>query len=205
MKERHEGGSEYTPLFGRDPSPEAEAALARVRREFRAAGDLFLASPLPWLGWAAILPGLALATPAVALRFGPRGVLLLWSLGVLAGGGVEMAALARAGALRSSGPLSSWVLRGQGNLSLVGAALSALLIWLDAPGALPGLWLLLVGHSFFLLGGLAFPPLRLGGVLYQLGGAVALWPGAPSLPVFAVATAAANLWIAWAVWARRGE
>ena len=196
-------GSEYAPLFGREPSPEAAAALARVRREFASAGGRYLASPLPWLGWAAILPALALATPGVAHRFGPRGVLLLWSLGVLVGGGIELAVLARAGALGSTGPLASWVLRGQGNLSLVGAALTALLLWLDAPGALPGLWLLLAGHSFFVLGGLAFPPLRFGGVLCQLGGAVALWPGAPALPAFAVATAAANLWIAWSVWSGR--
>ncbi len=82
MSEPHDDGSEYRPLFGTEPSPESVAAFARVRREFQAAGSRYLVSPLPWLGWAAILPALALSTPAIAHRFGPRGVLLLWSLGV---------------------------------------------------------------------------------------------------------------------------
>lgn len=205
MRKRRAEGSEYEPLFRAADDPGSEASLERVRAEFAAAGGPFLRSPLPWLGWAAVLPALALATPAAGRHFGPRGVLLLWSFGVLAGGAVELFALSRSGALGRSGPLASWVLRGQGNLSLVGAILSALLLWLDAPGALPGLWLLLLGHSFHLLGGLAFRPLARAGLVYQLGGAVALWPGAPSLPAFAVATAVANLWIAWSVWARQGE
>jgi len=203
VSEPHDDGSEYRPLFGTEPSPESVAAFARVRREFQAAGSRYLVSPLPWLGWAAILPALALSTPAIAHRFGPRGVLLLWSLGVLAGGGIELAALARAGVLARAGPLASWVLRGQWNLSFVGAVLSALLLWLDAPGALPGLWLLLSGHSLVLLGGLSFPALRRAGILCQLGGAAALWPGAPALPIFAAATAAANLSLAGAIWLRR--
>jgi hypothetical protein len=99
-------------------------------------------------------------------------------------------------------PLATWALRTQGNLSLVGLALSLLLFWVDAAWALPGLWLLLLGHSFYGLGGIAFPPFRVYGLLYQLGGVAALWPGGAPLPVFAATTAAANLWMSWAVWRR---
>jgi len=38
----------------------------------------------------------------------------------------------------------------------VALALSALLVWQDLAWALPGLWLLLLGHSFYMLGGIAF-------------------------------------------------
>jgi hypothetical protein len=87
------------------------------------------------------------------------------------------------------------VLRVQGNLSLVALTLSALLIWQDLAWALPGLWLLLLGHSFYMLGGLAFEPFRACGLLYQLGGVAALWPNSSPLGAFAVATAAGNLWM----------
>jgi hypothetical protein len=98
------------------------------------------------------------------------------------------------------------VLRLQGNLSFVALALSALLVWQDLAWALPGLWLLLLGHSFFMLGGLAFPPFRVCGLLYQLGGIVALWPGGNPLLAFAAATAVGNLWMGIGVWrARSGE
>jgi hypothetical protein len=100
-------------------------------------------------------------------------------------------------------PLAGWALRTQGNLSLVGLALSLLLIWQDAAWALPGLWLLLLGHSFYILGGIAFPPFRAYGLLYQLGGIAALLPFGAPLPLFAVTTAAANLWMSWAVWRER--
>jgi hypothetical protein len=99
-----------------------------------------------------------------------------------------------------STPLAAWALRIQGNLSLVAVALSALLIWQDLAWALPGLWLLLLGHSFYMLGGLAFEPFRACGILYQIGGIAALWPGGAPLPVFAAATAAGNLWMGIAVW-----
>ena len=97
-------------------------------------------------------------------------------------------------------PLATWALRIQGNLSLVGLALSLLLLWQGAAWALPGLWLLLLGHSFYVLGGVAFRPFRAYGLLYQLGGVAALWPGGAPLPLFALTTAAANLWMSWAVW-----
>ena len=105
-----------------------------------------------------ILPAAALATPtAFALGEAPA-VLLLWSAAILLGGAVEMSAYVR----RSRGgatPLAAWALRAQGNLSLVVTALSALLVWQGLAWALPGLWLLLLGHSLYLMGGLAFPAL----------------------------------------------
>ena len=57
---------------------------------------------------------------------------------------------------------------------------------------------LLPGHSFYMLRGFAFP-FRTAGLVYQLGGLLALWPGlfgkSSPLIVFAVATALGNLWI----------
>ena len=119
---------------------------------------------------------------------------------ILLGGAVELLAIRRSG--RRSGPstLAAWVLRLQGNLSFVALILSALLVWLDAAWALPGLWLLLLGHSFYMLGGFAFEPFRVCGLLYQLAGVVALWPRGSPLAVFALATAAGNLWIGIGVW-----
>jgi hypothetical protein len=64
----------------------------------------------------------------------------------------------------------------------------------------PGLWLLLLGHSFYVLGGIAFRPFRAYGLLYQIGGVAALWPGSAPLPLFALTAAAGNLWMAYAVW-----
>jgi hypothetical protein len=95
------------------------------------------------------------------------------------------------------------VLRLQGNLSFVALALSVLLVWQDAAWALPGVWLLLLGHSFYMLGGFAFEPFRACGLIYQLGGLAALWPGGSPLAVFAVTAAVGNLWIGIGVWASR--
>ena len=92
------------------------------------------------------------------------------------------------------------MLRVQGNLSLVAVALTALLVWQDLAWALPGVWLLLLGHSFYMLGGLSFPPFRAYGILYQLGGLAALWPGGAPLAVFAATTAVGNLWMGFSVW-----
>src|SRR5262249_5787408 len=94
----------------------------------------------------------------------------------------------------------TWALRTQGNLSLVALALSLLLLWQDLAWALPGLWLLLLGHSFYILGGIAFRPFRAYRLLYQAGGIAALWPGGAPLPVVPATAAAASLWMAWAVW-----
>jgi hypothetical protein len=192
--------SEYEPLF----TPEQTGAddLEPVREHFRAASRPFLRSPWSWLAWAALLPAAALATPVAFRLGGASGVLFAWSGTILLGGAVEILAIRRSGR-QSGGTLASWVLRLQGNLSLIALALSALLVWQDLAWALPGLWLLLLGHSFYMLGGLAFPPLRTCGVLYQLGGLAALWPGGAPLAVFALATAAGNGWMGIAVWRER--
>jgi hypothetical protein len=191
-------GSEYDPLFS-GGTGEAADDLEAVRERFARAARPFLRSPWTWLAWAVLLPAAALATSAVAARWGPAGVLLLWSGTILAGGAVEAAAIARAGRREPRGPLAAWVLRMQGNTSLLAVALSALLLWVDAAWALPGLWLLLLGHSFVTLGGLAFPPLRTAGLIYQIGGVAAFWPGGLPLVVLAVTTCGANLWMAMAV------
>ncbi len=95
-----------------------------------------------------------------------------------------------------STPLASWAFGVQGNLSLVAIALSFFLLWIDQTWALPGLWLLLLGHSLVTIGGLAFLPMRQAGLLYQIGGVAALWPRGEPLIVLAVTTCAANLWMA---------
>lgn len=86
-------------------------------------------------------------------------------------------------------------MRAQGNLSLVAVALSGVLIWIDETSYLPGLWLLLLGHNFFSLGGLAFAPMRLAGIFYQAGGLAAVIPGTEPLWAMAAATALGNFWI----------
>jgi hypothetical protein len=200
--------SAYDPVFGdeRAEAPpevaEAEAAKAAFERASRA----YLASPLPWLMWAAILPAAALATPFAARAGREAGVLLLWSAAILAGGAVEGMALLAARRRRAlGGPLGAWAMRVQGNLSLVAIALSGALLWAEAGALLPGLWLLLLGHSFFSLGGLALKALRTAGVVYQVGGVIALLPGSPALLAFAAATAAGNLWVAWGIVRRRAQ
>lgn len=194
--------SEYEPLF----SPRTGADdFEPVRDRFRAASRPFLRSPWSWFAWAVVLPAVALATPSVFRAFGPAGVLFAWSAAILLGGAVEIAAIRRSGqGFGGSTPLAGWVLRVQGNLSLVALALSALLVWMDVAWALPGLWLLLLGHSFYVLGGLAFDPFRTCGVLFQLGGVAALWPGGYPLAIFALTVAAGSAWVGVGVWRERG-
>ncbi|MFL6236869.1 MAG: hypothetical protein ACJ76N_27305 [Thermoanaerobaculia bacterium] len=128
---------------------------------------------------------------------------------ILLGGTVEVLAIRRSGrrldGTTAGSTLAAWVLRLQGNLSLVALALSALLVWQDLAWVLPGLWLLLLGHSFYMLGGLAFPPFRACGLIYQLGGLVALWPQGNPLLAFAAATAVGNLWMGIGVWRERAR
>jgi hypothetical protein len=150
-----------------------------------------------------LLPGAALGTPTAFRLGGPAGVLFAWSGTILLGGAVEILGIRRSGRQAPSGTLAAWVLRLQGNLSLVALALSALLVWQDLAWALPGLWLLLLGHSFYMLGGLDFEPFRACALIYQAGGLVALWPGGYPLEVFALATAAGNLWVGLGVWRER--
>jgi hypothetical protein len=129
-------------------------------------------------------------------------VLLLWSGAVLLGGSVEAALIVRQPEARTA--LAGWVLRAQGNLSLVAVAVSLLLVATDVAWALPGVWLLLVGHSLFTLGGLTFQPLRRTGLWYQIAGIAALFHQARPLWLFALATGLGNLWIAWSLRRARG-
>jgi uncharacterized membrane protein len=193
--------SEYDALFSGHRATDDD--LEPVRERFRAAGRPYLRSPWSWCAWAVLLPTAALVTPQVFRRGGPIGVLIAWAVIILVGGAVELAVILRGGRGARGTPLATWVLRVQGNLSLVALVLSLLLLWQDMAWVLPGLWLLLLGHSFYLLGGIAFEPFRVSGFLYQLGGIVALWPGGVPLAVFAVTTALGNLWIARGVWRER--
>jgi len=178
-----------------------EDDLEPVREAFRSAGRPFLRSPWSWFCWAALLPAAALATPSVAASHGPAGVLFLWSSTILVGGAAELFGLRRSGIhLGGATPLASWVLRLQGNLSLIAVAFSLLLLWVDQAWAIPGVWMLVVGHSYFMLGGFAFGPFRIAGLLLQAGGLAALWPQGRPLEVFAAGAALANLWIGVGLW-----
>ncbi len=191
--------SEYDPFLA-PARPRFESSnLELARGLFGEASSPYLVSPLPWLAWAGILPTAALLTTSLGRRFGWVGVLLLWSFAILIGGAFELGAIRRAAGEMVSTPLASWAFGVQGNLSLVCIALSFLLLWVDQAWALPGLWLLLLGHSLVTLGGLAFLPMRHAGLVYQIGGVAALWPRGEPLLVLAVTTAAANLWMAFAV------
>ena len=188
--------SEYDPAFGAAGAPGDDSDLERGRRLFAVASRPYLSSPIPWLVWAAVLPGAALATDRALAARGPVAVLALWSTAVVLGGAVEAAFLLRARRRFGTTPLGSWVMTAQGNLSLVAAALSLALVVADRFDLIPGVWLLLLGHSLFSLGGLALPAMRAAGIVYQLAGAAALVPGARPLLAVAVATGAGNLWIA---------
>ncbi|HVR96673.1 MAG TPA: hypothetical protein VMW27_08675 [Thermoanaerobaculia bacterium] len=193
--------SEYDALFSGHRAGDDD--LEPVRERFRAAGRPYLRSPWSWLAWAVLLPAAALVTPRAFQRGGPVGVLIAWAAVILVGGAVELTSIVRSGRGARGTPLAAWALRVQGNLSLVALALSILLVWQDLAWALPGLWLLLLGHSFYLLGGLSFEPFRVCGIVYQIGGVVAFWPGGSPLGVFAAATALGNLWVAYGVWRER--
>jgi hypothetical protein len=202
--------SEYDPLFS--PAAAGEDDLAPVRERFRAASAPYLRSPWSWLTWAVVLPAAAGATAWVVSggaagggrwgdpRRSPALELLIWSVAILVGGAVEILAIRRARGGARASSLAAWALRLQGNLSLVALALSVLLVWQDLAWALPGVWLLLLGHSFYVLGGVSFEAYRPYGLVYQVGGLAALWPGGSPLGVFAVSAAVGNLWMAWAVW-----
>jgi hypothetical protein len=200
-----EMASEYDPFLAPARARFESSNLELARGLFAEASSPYLSSPLPWAAWAVILPVTALATPLAAGRFDWAGVLLLWSFAILLGGAFELTAIRRTAAVPGtaretvSTPLASWAFGVQGNLSLVAISLSFLLLWVDQAWALPGLWLLLLGHSFVTLGGLSFPPLRQAGLIYQIGGVAALWPRGAPLLVLAVTTCAANLWMALAL------
>jgi hypothetical protein len=199
-----ESRSEYDGVFESEPVAATVAAdEAAAERAFREASRPYLSSPVSWLAWAILLPGAALATPKAAAIGRELGVAVLWVATILLGGAVEGIFLWR-NRRRARTRIAGWAMRLQGNLSLVAVVLSAALLWIEAPEYLPGLWLLLLGHSFFALGGLAFPAMRTAGVLYQLGGVAALVPGSRPLLAFAIATALGNLWIGLGVWRQQG-
>lgn len=194
--------SEYDPIRQTIDDPLAEDGLERVRELFEEASRPYLSQPWSWLAWGLILPLTALMTPWILGATGGLGVVFLWSAAVLVGGVFEafhiLRARRRGGVVSSS--LANWVLRAQGNLSLVAVLVSVALLLQGQAWLLPGIWLLLLGHSLFSLGGLAFGALRAGGLVYQVGGLLAIWPHGQGLGIFAVATFVGNLWIAWSIW-----
>lgn len=194
--------SEYDPIGSRSGDPLVEESLDRVRALFEDAGRPYLSRPWSWLAWSLILPVAALSTRSVLASTGAIGALLLWSVAVIVGGLIEASqiyrSMHRAGQRRST--LASWVLRAQGNLSLVGLLVSIVLVLQGMAWLLPGVWLLLLGHSLFGIGGLGSRALQTAGLLYQLGGLLAIWPHGRGLEVFAVATGVANAWVAWSIW-----
>ena len=199
--------SEYDPLRQTLDDPLAEDRLELVQDHFEEASRPYLSQPWSWLAWALILPSAALATPEVLAIAGGPGVLLLWSLAVILGGLIEAWQILRGrgrGRAESSS-LANWVLRAQGNLSLVAVVVSAVLLLHEMAWLLPGVWLLLLGHSLFTLGGLAAGALRTAGLVYQAGGLLAIWPHGRSLAVFALATLLGNLWVAWSIRRRAGS
>jgi hypothetical protein len=193
--------SEYDPLFGGVGERPVDD-LESVRELFAGAAAPFVRSPWSWWTWAAVLPVVALATRGVAGRYGASGTILLWCSAILVAGAVEMW-MVRDAAAAPRTTLASWVLRSQANLSFLAVALSAALLWLDRPEVLPGLWLLVLGHSFLVMGGLAFAPFRRAGWIYQLAGLGALWPGQDGLVWFAAAACLGNGLVGWSVHARR--
>ena len=182
-----------------EPGEEEQRTATVVRRAFRDAASPYLSHPLPWFAWGLLLPAAARLTPLALARGREAGVTILWSVVILLGGTLEGLTILRQQRRRGRSSLGAWAMRAQGNLSLVAVTLSGLLLWIDGARYLPGLWLLLLGHNFFALGGLAFAPMRLAGILYQAGGLAALIPGSQPLWAMAAATALGNFWIGWGV------
>ncbi|MBZ0113111.1 MAG: hypothetical protein K8J08_11660 [Thermoanaerobaculia bacterium] len=188
-----------TPSNEYDPVREGPSGLDLqiVQDHFAAAAEPYLAFPWSWLAWSVLLPMGALLTRPVERWRGHFGVLALWFCVVLLGGLVEGLGISRGRRRFGGSALGSWVMRAQGNLSLVAVMVSAAIVFQGFPMLLPGVWLLLLGHSFFALGGLAFPPFRAYAIGYQVAGALALWPMlVDPLWVFAAATFIGNLGIA---------
>lgn len=192
--------TEYDPLRAREPLSSGASDLDRVEAIFARAATGYLRSPWPWLCWALVLPLAALETTAAAAAGGPLAVLLLWSVAILLAGAVEGVTLWRSRGSVVSSDVTRWVFRGQANLSVIAIALTAGLAWQEAYELIPAVWLLLIGHSLFAVGGLAASALRRGGLLYQLGGAVSLVAQLDSLVIFATTTAVANCVIAGSLW-----
>jgi hypothetical protein len=198
----HAMASEYDPIRRTVDDPLAEEGLEQVRDLFAEASRPYLGQPWSWAAWSLILPAAALSTPRVLAATGGVGVMFLWSGAVLVGGIIE--AVQILGGRRTGDPrlssLAQWVLRAQGNLSLVAVVVSVALLVQGMAWMLPAIWLLLLGHSLFSLGGLAAGALRVGGLIYQAGGLLAIWPHGQGLAIFAAATLVGNLWIAVSIW-----
>ncbi len=190
--------SEYEPI-GSLSGPVDDEDLRRAREMFERAARPYLSGPWSWVAWALLLPAAALLTPAALSAAGPSGVLLLWSIAILLAGALELLQIVRGRRRAPATALSGWVLRMQGNLSLVGLAISLVLAWQGLFWVLPGLWLLIIGHSLYGLGGLSARPLQATGLFFQGAGLLALWPHGRSLEVFAVAAFLGNLCIAWSI------
>ena len=195
--------SEYDPIRPRQPLAGGASDLDTVQALFSRAAAGYLHSPWPWLSWAIVLPFAALMTADVAAGGGPIAVLLLWSATILLAGAVEAVTMWRSRKALVPSDITRWVLKGQGNLSLIAIAITAAMAWHRMYDFLPAVWLLLIGHSFFSIGGLSSNALKRGGVLYQVGGVISLLPWFGSLSVFAATTALANLTIAVSLWLRR--
>ena len=198
--------SEYDPVFDRHAGEAGGGDLASVREAFERAAGPYLASPLPWLVWGIALPAAALATRRVLSAHGARGVLLLWSLTILAAGAIEVAVYARRRRRQPArSTLARWALRTQGNMSAAAVVLSVALVAAGEGRLLPTVWLLLLGHSLYSVGGLASRPLKRCGLIYQLGGLAALPLIASSDVVFAATTFVGNLSVAVGIWLANRE
>lgn len=194
--------SEYDPIPPRPPLSDEPTDLDRAQALFAGSAVGYLRSPWSWWTWSLLLPIAALLTREVYPVAGPLPTLVLWSVVILVGGTVEGALILSGSERTARTPLAGWVLRTQGNLSLVAVALSGLLLWRDLAEFLPAVWLLLIGHSFYSVGRLAFRPLRDAGVLFQLCGLAALLPLTDGLLVFAVCFFVGCAWIGAGVYRR---
>jgi len=188
--------SEYDPIRPVPGAAGQDESLEIVQRHFETAAGPYLAGPWSWLAWSLILPAAALSTPRFLEIWDWLGVLFLWSAAVLVGGVIEVLQIKKGRRERGTTALATWVLRAQGNLSLVALLLSIVVLWQGMAWMLPALWLLLLGHSLYTLGGLASASMRVAGRLYQFGGLLALLPHGQGLLCLAAATFLGNLWIA---------
>lgn len=194
--------SEYDPIVPRRELSAERSDLEQVRALFEGSAERFLRSPWSWIVWAVIVGVTALVTRAIQDLVGPWVIVVVWSTAILVGGVAEAVLYAKSGQELRPSELGRWVLRSQGNLSMVGIAVSVFLIWRGEAGALPGVWLLVLGHSFYSHAGLGFAAFRQAGAAYQLGGVIALTPWVDPLLALAASVAAGNLWLAAAIWRR---
>lgn len=198
--------TEYDPVFaatdGEEDAPGRPGTedLDEVKRRFAAASRPFFSTPWSWVAWAVLLPLAALATPLAYAVRAESGVLLLWSLAIFAGGLAELFTVGRKGLFRRAPAIAGWAFRQQSNLSIAALVLSAGLLFAGDARLLPALWLLLLGHSLWGLGSLAFRPMAHAGLIFQAAGLAALWPTVPPLVALAAGTGVGCAWMALGVW-----